>query len=244
MDYLSFDIEIYSEMNDADNIENLIPSVGAFCTDVDNVFYYEDDPYMSKETAKRLVKDMIEKTKEGYILFGWNILSFDLRLLAHYSEMFEECGRLALNAVDGMFLVVANKGHMLGLDKVLIGARIETKLHEVELNDGTTLFSMNGSKAPMLWRSKEFAAVKEYLKYDVIQPLKLAKHIEKNKIIKWTSNSGRQNFLKTDLLPVKDALKLPVPDTSWMKEVKQRSDFLNWIPKTVLIEEGVKEYDN
>ena len=238
--YLSFDIEIYNEMQEGDNdLTKIIPSVGAFCTDYENVSYYEGDPYMSKETSQKLVKDMMEKVELGYTLFTWNGLSFDLQLLAHYSGMYEECGKLALNSVDGMFLVVAHKGFFLGLDKVLSGANIEGKLHQVKLNDGTTMFSMDGSKAPLLWRNKEFSSVKDYLKWDVIQPLKLAYHLERTKLIRWTSNSGKPNSLRTDMLTVKEALKLSIPDTSWMKEVKPREDFYRWIPEKVLREEGV-----
>ncbi len=240
--YLSFDIEICNEMEEGnDDLTKFVPSVGAFCTDYETVSFYEDDPHMSKQTAQKLVFDMIKKAEEGYTLFGWNILSFDLQLLAHYSKMYAECGRLALNSVDGMFLVVAHKGFFLGLDKVLVGSNIETKLHQVTLNDGTTLFSMNGSKAPSLWRNKEFSAVKEYLKYDVFQPLKLAYHIDKTKFIKWTSNSGKPNTLRTEMLTVKEALNLPLPDTSWMTSPKAREDFYKWIPESVLKEEGVKQ---
>lgn len=239
--YLSFDIEIYNEMEEGNrDLKSLIPSVGAFCTDYENVMYYEDVPYMTKETAKKLVVDMTNKVNEGYTLFGWNILSFDLQLLAHYSEMYNECGRLALNSVDGMFLVVCHKGFFLGLDKVLFGAGLETKLHEVEMNDGTTMKEMNGSKAPLLWRNKEFSAVKDYLKYDVIQPLKLVYHLEQTKTIRWLSQSGKKNFLRTEMLPVKEALSLPVPDTSWMKNQPiSRKDFYSWIPEEILKKEGI-----
>ena len=184
-EFLSYDIEIYDEFENGkqSDLLNIRPSVAAFCTDVENVYYYEDSPYMSKETAKRLVFDLIEKTKDGFTLFTWNGTNFDLKLLGLYSGMIEECGKLALNHVDGMFLVVSQKGHYLSLDKALFGARLETKLHEVELNNKQVSSEMNGSKAPALWRAGEYSAVKEYLKYDVIQPLKLANHIQSTGIL-------------------------------------------------------------
>lgn len=237
--YLSYDIEIYNDMKDGQDLSTITPSVAAFCTTPDDVAYFEGDPCMSKETAQRLVKEMQQKVENGFTIFTWNGLSFDFHLLGLYSEMIEECGRLALNHVDGMFLVVCHKGFPLSLDKALVGANIETKLHNVELNDHTNFSQMDGSKAPVLWRQKEFSAVKEYLRYDVIQPLKFANYLEKEKYIRWISNSGKKNFLKTDMLTVKEALKLPEPDTSWMSDPKPRSEFYKWIPEKILREEGV-----
>jgi hypothetical protein len=240
-EFLSYDIEIYEDLPEGENVDlsKITPSVAAFCTDYENVHYYDDVPHMSKVKAQNLVLDLQKKVNEGFTLFTWNGLHFDLRLLALYSGMLEECGRLALNHIDGMFLVVAQKGFYLGLDKALIGAKMETKLHEVELNDKTKFSQMNGSKAPMLWRSGEYSAVREYLKYDVIQPLKLANHIQSSGYIRWKSNSGKDNYLKTQMLTVKECLKLEKPDTSWMTSAPNREDFYNWIPEKVLREEGV-----
>jgi len=242
--YLSFDIEIYNELKDGDSFERdfseIIPSVGAWGIDYTDVNFYYDKPFMTKETAQRLVGDMWCEYQKGRIPFTWNGLSFDFALLAQYSEMPEMCGRLALNGVDGMMLVVCHKGFMLGLDKALAGAGLESKLHQVKLNDGTTMFSMEGSKAPKLWRDGEYEAVKEYLRVDVIQPLKLADHIESTGELKWVANSGNKNTFRTKMLTVKEALKLPVPNTSWMKTPpKSREEFYSWIPERVLSSEGI-----
>lgn len=242
--YLSFDIELYNELPEnrtEQDLRDSIPSVGAWGTDVANTKFYEGDPHMTKDTAKQLVKDMLEQYEKGFIPFTWNGLAFDFKLLGYYSEMIPECAKLALNGVDGMFLVVAQKGYYLGLEKVLIGANIEAKLHQVKLNDGTTLSDMSGAKAPELWRKKEFSAVKEYLEVDVTQPLKFAYHLDKTKVIRWTSNTNKPQSLRTEMLTVKEALLLPLPDTSWQKNPIKRIDFYNWIPKSILEEEGAIE---
>lgn len=240
-EFLSYDVEIFEDLPEGENVDlsKITPSVAAFCTDYENIHYYEDIPHMSKETACKLVKDLQKKVEEGFTLFTWNGLHFDLQLLGLYSGMIEECGRLALNHVDGMFLVVSQKGFYLGLDKALIGARMETKLHEVQLNDKTKFSEMNGSKAPTLWRDGEYQAVRDYLKYDVIQPLKLANHIQSTGYIRWKSNSGKDNWLKTEMLTVKECLKLEKPDTSWMSSAPKREDFISWIPENILKEEGI-----
>lgn len=238
IDYLSYDIELYDDLP-AENpdLKIIKPSTAAICTNLEDCRFFDDDPYIKKETAQRLVEVMLDYYDNGIIPLGWNTLSFDFQLLGYYSGLVEQCGKLALNSVDMMFLVVCHKGYFLSLNKALAGANIESKLHEVSLNDNTTFASMDGSKAPLLWRNKEFSAVRSYLRVDVEQPLKLARHTESTGFIRWTSNSGKANSLKTDMLTVKEALKLPLPDTSWMKAVKPREEFYNWIPKNILEQE-------
>jgi len=136
MKLLSYDIEIWDELpSDGNvNLKNIIPSVAAIGTCKDDVEFFDDEPsFMSKETAKKLVDKIMTKYEEGYIPFGHNTLSFDFQLLAHYSGEYEKCGELALNGIDSMFLVVANRGYFLGLDSALKGFGLETKKHTVTL---------------------------------------------------------------------------------------------------------------
>ena len=239
-EYLSYDIELFDDLPEGDADLKLIkPSVAAICTNYEDCKFFGDDPYMQKSTAQKLVEVMMDYLDNGYVPLGWNTLSFDFQLLGHHSGLLEQCGKLALNSVDMMFLVVCHKGFFLSLDKALKGASIESKLHSVELNDRTVFSEMNGAKAPLLWRNKEFSAIREYLKVDVEQPLKLARHIENTGYIRWTSNSGKVNSLKTDMLTVKEALKLPLPNISWMSEPKPREEFYNWVPENILKLEGV-----
>lgn len=237
--YLSYDIEIYSELPEGEkpDFSQLIPSIAAFCTTEDDTQFFSDEPYMTKETAKNLVCAMMDKYLAGFIPFGWNTLAFDFPLIAEYSGMVEECAKLALNHVDGMFLVVCHNGYWLGLDSALRGAGLESKVHNVTLNNGIEFSTMSGSEAPRLWREGEFSAVKTYLKGDVVQPLKLARNIEKSGSIRWTSKSGRPMMLRTQMLTVKNALKIKLPDTSWMSDPKPRESFYSWIPQSILDQE-------
>lgn len=241
-EYVSYDIELFDDLPEGDvDLKLLKPSVAAICTNYEDCKFFDDDPMMNVATANKLVDEMLEYQSKGYNILTWNGLSFDLQLLGHYASRLDDCGRIALSHVDMMFLVVCHKGFFLGLDKALKGANIESKRHTVELNDRTVFSEMNGSKAPLLWRNKEFSAVREYLKVDVEQPLKLARHIENTGQIRWTSNSGKANSLRTEMLTVKEALKLPLPNTSWMSDPKPREEFYNWIPMEILKSEGVIE---
>ena len=236
MKLISYDVEIYNDFPEGENVDlkEIIPSIAATGTNRDDVKFYFDYPTMTKETAKTLVSDMMIKYEEGYIPFTWNGLSFDFQLLAHYSEEYEKCGILALNHIDSMFIIVAIKGYFLGLDKTLAGFGLQSKLHNVKLNDGTEITDMNGSRAPELWRKGEYQAVKDYLYMDVVQPLLLAEQIEKQRCIKWFSNSGKFMQVPTKLMTVLECLKTPIPNTQWMDKVKYRHEFYSWIPENIL----------
>lgn len=233
--WLSFDIEIYNDLEDGQKLDfSITPSVAALASSEIDVQYFYDTPFMSKETAQGLVYVMLEAQKNGYIIFTWNGLSFDFPLLGMYSGMMEECGELAWNSVDGMFLVVCHKGYPLGLDAALTGAGLESKVHSVILNDKTVFSEMNGKEAPRLWRAGEYQAVVDYLRGDVVQPLKLAEWIESHHRVSWTSRSNRFQTFSTEMLTVRECMNLPLPDVSWMSNPKPREEYYSWIPNEVL----------
>jgi hypothetical protein len=239
MSFLSFDIELCSELPDGEkNFSEMIPSIAAITTNKYDLEYFYDIPFMSKETAKGLVLAMTYYQKQGILPFTWNGTAFDWPLLAQYSGLINECAELALNGVDGMLLVTFNKGYFLSLDAALIGAGLETKQHSVKLNNGLE-FSMNGRDAPRLWRDGEYEAVKKYLEGDVFRPLELIDAIQRNGGIKWISKTGRNMFQATPLTPVKDLFSLPSPDVSWMSDPKPRKEFVNWMPKEILDEYNI-----
>ena len=238
---LSYDVEIFNELEvDGKEIglENIIPSVAAYCLDDLQVKYFDNAPKpMSRETAKQLVLEMMNHYKNGIIPLTHNGLSFDFKLLAFYSGMIEECARLALNHIDTMFLVTCYKGYYIGLDTLLSGMEVEQKLHEVILNDGSSLNNFTGRLAPEMWRKGECNAVKKYLAQDVISLMKLAQAIESKSKITWFSNSGKPQVLWTKLLPVKECFKIFPPNVSWMTDPPKRKDFVVWIPTEIFREE-------
>lgn len=241
MGFLSFDIEIFNELNPENDLSKVIPSVAAIGTCEQDIEFFWDEPYMTKETAIRLVNRMWEESSYGGVPMGWNICSFDLQLLGLYSGEMEKCGEMALNGYDMMLWVTFRKGHFLGLDKALTGAGLSGKIHEVKFSDGSLVTDFSGAKAPEAWRNGEYEAVKEYLRGDILQPLELVKSIQQSKTIRWKSNTGRTNFCSVEIQPVKDLFKIPEPDTSWMTDPKPRFDFVKWIPENIL--EKYKIYD-
>lgn len=255
---ISFDLEICDELvqdeTGKNNFENIRISTAAWSDEIDfsKIRYYHDIPEKSKlfdlngypmhrQTAQQLVRDLIKEVKSGKIIYTWNGASFDFRVLAIHSGMFEECAKLALWSIDGMLLVTFKNGYFLGLDKVLVGAGLESKLHTVTLKDGTVLEDMSGMKAPELWRAGEFDAVNDYLAYDVIQPLKHVDHLTKFKRFDWKSKTGFNMYMRLPdysfggILPLtKDLFGIPMPDTSRFDNPPNRKQFFEWMPVSVL----------
>ena len=248
MKLCSYDVEIQNELYTPEGIEiplsDIIPSIAAYCLDDLKVKYFYDEPFMSKETAKKLVFEMMDHYKNGILPLTWNGTAFDFPLLGLYSGEIEACAILALNHIDMMFLVTCNKGYYLGLDTALRGMNVESKIHTVTLNNGTVLEgTMSGKIAPELWRKGEYEAVKTYLAGDVIQPIKLAQAIESQRKLFWFSKTGKPQSLYTNLIPVKECFGLPLPNVDWMSNPPRRSDFVKWIPTEILEKEFGQEED-
>jgi hypothetical protein len=232
----SFDIEIAKDLPDNfDRWEDYAP-LGITCaavalSDSEEVICWSGFPQMNRGACVKLVRDLQSFVEEGYTILAWNGAGFDFHVLAQESGLFEECGELALNHIDLMLLVTFEKGWFLSLQKALTGAGLEGKLTSVTLSDGTELHDMEGSKAPRLWAAGEQQAVLEYLKNDVIQPLKLAEFIERTGSIRWTSNHGKTHAVAVERLrTVLECFEIPKPDVSWMTNPPTREQFVSWIP--------------
>jgi len=236
---LSFDIELYDDLEgDNPDFSKIRPSIAAYCLDDLAVKYFDSAPGpMSKEVAQKLVLEMMDNYKKGIIPLTHNGLSFDFKVLAYVSDMFEECAFLALNHFDSMFLITCTKGYFLGLDTLLKGMGVESKLHTVTLNDGSIVNNFSGKQAPKFWRDGEINTVRYYLGGDVIQPMKMAWEIEKQNKMFWFSKTGKPQTLYTKLIPVKECFKISKPDVSWMSNPPSRTDFITWMPPQVIEKE-------
>jgi hypothetical protein len=180
---------------------------------------------------------MMDNYKNGIIPLTHNGLHFDFSLLGQFSGEIEACAELALNGIDTMFIVTCWKGYFLGLDTLLKGMGIESKLHSVTLNDGSICNDFSGKLAPKMWRDGEFNAVRSYLAVDVQSPMKLAQKIEQENRMFWFSKTGKFQNLFTKLIPVKECFKIGFPNVSWMSNPPDRNDFVKWIPFEILAKE-------
>jgi len=188
-------------------------------------------PCMTREGCSGLVRDLMELVNQGFTIVTWNGCGFDFAVLAEETGMYGECAELAMGHVDMMLMVTFTKGHRLALQTALVGAGLPGKLKSVRLSDGSLIEDMDGAKAPQLWAAGEHDAVLAYLKQDVAQTLELAYDILKTRSIRWTSRRNlRQQVVCPRLMTVRECLKIPEPDTSWMDAAPKRADFLDWMP--------------
>jgi uncharacterized protein with GYD domain len=230
MKYAAFDLEIAEPMESEYAGQHI--SCAAVYTK-NGVQYFSGKPYMKPFEVGMMIGELVKLTHKGYSILTWNGLSFDFKVLAAQSQLFDVVKMLAFQHYDPMFQVLCVKGFPIGLDKACVGADIQGKKHVVSLKNGEVLTEMGGKRAPELWAVGEYEAVLEYLHDDVSQLWELAKRIENQGMIRWTSNSGRFNsFAVPKLLTVKECLAIPLPDTSWMTSHISRESMYEWmLPK-------------
>jgi hypothetical protein len=228
---VAFDIEIARSLPDGvEDWSNYRP-LGISCaatlsTGAPPVLWYgskssgEYGDRMNPGESQELVKYLQDQVDQGRTILTWNGLGFDFDILAEESGMLAECSELALNHIDMMFHVFCIKGYALGLDKAAKGMGLAGKTP-----------GMTGDMAPRLWQEGEYLKVLEYLKQDVQTLVDLWGAVDGLRALRWTSNRGYQQRLPLPKgwVTVEEALKLPLPDTSWMSDPWPREKFSGWL---------------
>ncbi|MCA9076044.1 MAG: ribonuclease H-like domain-containing protein [Planctomycetaceae bacterium] len=177
-------------------------------------------PRMTEAEVQQLVRDLAEYVEQGWTIITWNGAGFDFEILAEESGLQEECARLALDHVDMMFQVVCEKGFPIGLDAAARGMELQGKSKQVQQHE-----------VPQFWADGRTDEVLSYLTADVRATLEVALTCEQRQELCWITQRGRKSRmpLSTGWLSVTDAMKLPLPDTSWMDNSKSRESFLDWL---------------
>jgi len=228
--YIAFDLEIARELPEGETDWKQHRPLGITCA----ATFSQDDEYpqlfcslatdnfapqMSKDDLYKLVKYLEYKVDRGYTIVTWNGLAFDFDVLAEESGLHGVCADLAMNHIDMMYHVFCLRGHYLGLDKAAKGLGLPGKTE-----------GMSGAKAPQMWAEGQQAKVLEYVAQDVRTTLEVARETMRLGMVQWTSARGRRNFIDIDRwLPVAEAQRLPLPDTSWMTNPVSRDKFTAWM---------------
>jgi len=175
---------------------------------------------MSQGEARNVVRELVNVVADGYTLLTWNGLGFDFNILAEESGYHNECRQLALDHVDMMFHVFCDRGFPVGLEKAAQGLGIPGKPSR-----------MSGLLAPKLWAQGRYQDVLDYLEQDVGIVLQIASECEARRRFKWITQKGTLSSmdLPRGWLTVRDAVRLPEPDTSWMNNPWPRSKFVGWL---------------
>jgi RNase_H superfamily len=175
---------------------------------------------MASAEAKDLVRELASLTAEGYTLLTWNGLGFDFNVLAEESGCGDECKELALNHVDMMFHVFCDRGFPVALDRAAEALGIPGKPE-----------GMSGMLAPRLWAQGRCQEVLDYVAQDARIALQIAHLCDKRRRFRWTTQRGKTSSmdLPRGWLTVAEAIRLPLPDTSWMDRAIPRQAFTSWV---------------
>lgn len=178
---------------------------------------------LSQLELQALVTYLEEAVQQGMTLLTWNGLGFDFDVLAEESGQHERCARLALEHVDMMFHILCLRGHTLALDRAARGMGLPGKPP-----------GMTGALAPQYWAEGKWAIVLEYVAQDARATLGVARAVEQSGELRWTSERGLRQVvpMPQGWLNVQQALALPEPDISWMRNPRRRSQFLSWTRRT------------
>lgn len=187
-----------------------------------------DEPLPSKMLPAEIVElsrylEFMHYDK-GFTIVSFNGLKFDFSILAEESNglAIDVCHRLALAHVDILFHFFVGKGFVIKLKKACEGMRVLSKTE-----------GMDGALAPELWAKSraDQEAVLRYCAQDVKATAALYEAIQERGRLDWIAKSGNLATWNVPggLVTVSEALKLPLPDTSWMTgEPWTRERFYEW----------------
>jgi hypothetical protein len=174
---------------------------------------------MTARDLAAFIEHLKVKANSGYTIVTHNGLGFDFDILAEESGQIDACRELAVNHVDMMFHFFCGKGFAIGLNAAAKAIGISKPA------------DVDGSVAPQLWKDGHHQAVLDYVAQDCRLTLDVAEASERAGRMSWITKRGTEAHfdIPDGWSTVEDALKLPLPDTSWMDDPWPRSKFTGWL---------------
>jgi len=229
--YLAFDLEIAKQIPDGAADWRVYRPLGISCaatflsTDKEpRLWYSRDERHMpAAQMGRQDLLDLLvylSVASDWTTIVTWNGLGFDFDVLAEETGQREVCALLASAHVDMMYHLFCLLGYPIGLDRAAKGMNLAGKPE-----------GMSGALAPRLWAAGEYQKVLSYVAQDVRTTLELAEACNKHRRLRWFTRRGalREVALPDGWLSVRDASRLPEPDTSWMSNPWPRSKFTGWL---------------
>jgi hypothetical protein len=177
-------------------------------------------PRLTRQEARKLLRDLVDMVADGYTLVTWNGLGFDLEVLAEESGELARCRDLARAHVDLMFHLFCVKGFPVALERAAMALGISGKPA-----------GMSGILAPQRWAAGQYQEVLDYVAQDVRITLQVAELCQQRRRFRWVTRKGAVTTmdLPQGWLTVDQAFRLPEPDTSWMSHRIPRHRFTQWL---------------
>ena len=177
---------------------------------------------LGPEACRALVRELTALVEGGLALVTWNGAAFDLQLLARESGLARECALLAARHYDLMFQFLCLEGFPVSLAAVA-----------APLGLGKAA-GLAGADAPRAWREGQHERVMEYLAGDVTLTARVAAAAVRARRLRGIPRQGKPRSCAVDrLLTVEECLRLPLPDTSWMRDPPQRAGYTGWIERAL-----------
>lgn len=230
MKFLAFDLETASIGNDADSASGICCwAIASFAESLERVRAQSGhgkletgrpSPRMNRAECRDLVGKLTVATEErGFTLLTHNGIGFDLRILAEESQMWDECRHLARGSVDMMLHFHCIRGFSVGLEAVAKGMGIKGKIE-----------GMHGGLVPELWSVGKYSEVLEYVKQDAVATLEVGMEVDKTGVLSWITKKGKKRYQKIERwLRMREAMRLPIPNTQWMDEPRSRESLVEWM---------------
>ena len=229
---VSFDIEIANvfTLRPGEDLERYAPfdiSVAAAATHGGGVRHWHARDAGGKPTGvldARMAREVLEylrsEQRAGSRVCAWNGLSFDLRWLGHVAQDMPLATEVAMELYDPMFQFAAMKGFPIGLAAVAEGMGIAQKK------------LMSADRAPVEWLAGNHQLVLDYVAGDCTLTNQVVAAIEKAGGVKWRTKRGTlSSEPMARLRQVKDVMRDPPPDQTWMSEPKPVSDYWAWMKR-------------
>ena len=226
----TFDIEISNvfDLEDGQDLLDFAPfDISVAATEIQDgeqqLWYSKDSsgspgPDLNKTRAKELLYYLHQLQLSGHRLVAWNGLSFDLRWIGHVAGDMERARAVALDLYDPMFQFFKVAGFPVSLAKVAEGLGIRMKK------------LMDGADAPVRWQAGDYESVFQYVLGDTRLTLLVAKKIDELGEIRWITQRGKISSKRIGKMrQVKDCLRDPMPDQSWMDMPIPESNFSGWL---------------
>jgi hypothetical protein len=227
---VAFDIEIANEFDLApgEDLEKYAPfdiSVAAAATekgDVKHWFARDAQGVPARCIDRAMAHDMLtflrDAQKKGSLVCAWNGMAFDVRWIGHVADDMKLAAEVALDLYDPMFQFVAKRGFPIGLASVADGLGIvEKKL-------------MAGADAPKEWARGNHQLVIDYVAGDCRMTCDIVTRIIARREIRWRTKKGT---ISSESMPalrkVRDVMRDPPPDQSWMDKPKPWESWFSWI---------------
>lgn len=227
---IAFDIEIANEFEllpgeDLDKYAPFDISVAASTTRDGSVRHWlkrADCGTPSRCIDAALAREMLtylrSEQEAGSIVAAWNGMAFDVRWIGHVAQDPELAAEVALDLYDPMFQFVSRRGFPISLASAADGLSVvETKL-------------MAGADAPKEWAKGNHQKVIDYVAGDCRLTREVVEKVVARREIRWRTKKGT---ISSEAFPklerVRDVMRAPPPDQSWMSDPKPWESWFGWL---------------